>query len=263
MLKLIWMSDLHYDAHALVHGHDPRVRLDAAITLINTHHSDAACCIITGDMVETASPEAYTALREALGRLSVPVLPLAGNHDRRGLLRDHLPLPEGVMSEFVQYAVNADGHVLIALDTLDEGSDAGTLCPARLDWLDQTLDAAADSPVSLFMHHPPAPLGLTMLDPDGLQAADAFWAVVNRYPSVRSVYAGHVHRATFGHRGQVTLATLPSVLYQAPPERPRWDWDSFAPAQEAPKLGVLQLGETQSTLHLDEICTYELGGAPL
>lgn len=259
MQKIIWVSDLHYDPHALVQGHDPRVRLKAAIDLINTQHADAACCVITGDLVETASPESYAALREALAGLRVPLLPLAGNHDDHAQLRAAFPLPAAAMDGFVQYAVDVEGHVLIALDTLDAGKASGLLCAARLTWLRSALAAAGDRPVSLFMHHPPVQLGLSMLDPDGLAEADAFWDVVDSYPSVRMVFAGHVHRATMSHRKGVTIATLPSVLYQAPAERPSWDWTSFAPAKEAPKLGVVHLGEDQTTIHLDEICAYDLG----
>lgn len=260
MQKLIWISDLHYDPHALVQGHDPRLRLEATIDLINAHHGDAACCVVTGDMVETASDAAYDALRDALRRIELPVLPLAGNHDQHALLRRRFPLPDAAMEGFVQYAVALDGHVLIALDTLDEGKDSGLLCADRLAWLKSALQAAGDTPVSIFMHHPPVKLGLSMLDPDNLANAEAFWEVVDAFPSVRSVFAGHVHRATVTQRKGVMIATLPSVLYQAPPERPSWDWDSFKPAKEAPKLGVITLGPAQSTLHLDEICAYETGG---
>ena len=262
MQKLIWLSDLHYDAQALVQSHDPRVRLEAAIDLINAHHADAACCVVTGDMVETASDASYAALRAALGRLSVPVLPLTGNHDSHALLRTHLPVPEGAMPDFVQYAVGLDGHVLIALDTLDEGKDSGLLCEARLNWLQTALEAAGDTPVSIFMHHPPVKLGLAMLDPDNLANAEAFWEIVDRYPSVRTIFAGHVHRPTTSHRKGVTITTLPSALYQALPENPPWNWSTFVPAREVPRLGVVHIGAEQTTIQFEDICAYEHGGAP-
>ena len=260
MQKIIWVSDLHYDPHALVQGHDPRVRLNAAIDRIAAHHPDAVCCVITGDMVETPTAENYAALADEFRRLNMPLLPLCGNHDSHALLRAHFPLPDAAMPQYVQYAVGLEDHVLIALDTLDEGKDSGRLCQARLDWLKATLESAGDTPVSLFMHHPPVKLGFSILDQDDLADADRFWGIAEGFPNLRNIFAGHVHRPTVTHRKGVTITTLPSVLYQAPPEMPAWDWSSFAPAQEAPRLGVIHLSGGQTTVHMDEICAYELGG---
>lgn len=260
MQKIIWLSDLHFDPQSLVQGHDSGARLTAAIDLINAQHADAACCVITGDMVETASDESYSTLAERLASLKIPVLPMTGNHDDRAMLSAHLTYPNASSDGFVHYAVGLEDHVLICLDTLDQGNDSGLLCAERLAWFRHALTAAGDTPVSIFMHHPPLKLGLSMLDPDNLSNSDAFWRMVEDFPTVRSVFAGHVHRATMSSHKGITVNTLPAVIYQAPPEHPSWDWNNFSPAREAPKLGVIHFDQDQTTVHLDEICPFEIGG---
>lgn len=51
MTKLIWMSDPHFTQEGDVLGHDPRVRLQAAIDHINDHHSDARMCCLTSALM--------------------------------------------------------------------------------------------------------------------------------------------------------------------------------------------------------------------
>ena len=81
MLKAIWMSDPHFTHEGNVLGHDPRVRLQAAIGHINQHHSDSTYCIISGDMVNRGTVTDYKTLYSTMSTLSVPILPMVGNHD--------------------------------------------------------------------------------------------------------------------------------------------------------------------------------------
>ena len=83
---------------------------------------------------------------------------------------------------------------MVFLDTLDPGTDAGTLCPDRLAWLDRHLAAAGEEGVSLFMHHPPCDIGDPVLDPIKLANADEFLSVLRQHGNVRQIFFGHVHR---------------------------------------------------------------------
>jgi len=239
MPKVIWMSDLHFVPVGDVLGHDPRRQLDAAVEYINRYHGDAACCVISGDMVDRGTPEGYGALRGHLDRLSVPYLPMVGNHDDRGLMVENLPVPADRLEEFVQYAVDVPGAVLLCLDTLSQGESAGALCAARLDWVQAQLRARPDVPAYLFMHHPPVALGLPAQDPMGLRDGAAFIDMLAQFPTARHVFAGHVHRPCFATARGIGVTTARSVTQQAPAPWPAWDWDSFAPAPEAPSIGVI------------------------
>ena len=258
MTKLIWMSDLHFVVEGDVLGHDPRKRLAAAINHINAHHADAAFCVVSGDMVNRGAVTDYAALAAQMAELTVPMLPMMGNHDDRRLLCDHFALPADQMADFVQYAVPFADGIAICLDTQKAGSDAGELCPLRLDWLREELEKAGGA-VYVFMHHPPMVLGLPMQDQDRMEAPGAFLDVVASSDAVRHLFIGHVHRPIAGTIRGIPFATMRSVLYQAPPPSPAWDWSTFAPAREPPQIGILRFEADQVHLQYDQFCDYALG----
>ncbi|MFK7938739.1 MAG: phosphodiesterase [Roseovarius sp.] len=262
--QLIWLSDLHFEAEGLVLGHDPRARLEAAIDHINVHyrHPETAMCVITGDLVDTSTPENYAALWHRLDRLQMPWVPLTGNHDTREVYLKHLPQPEGLQDGFAQCVFDLGVAWVICLDSLWDGHDAGLLCDARLTWLEAQLKLCTGRPVLIFLHHPPVPLGLPMLDPDRLSNGAQLMALLGQFPDVRQVCCGHVHRPVVAQAGQITVTSVRSVLYQAPPARPAWDWDSFTPSVEAPDMGIIDITDGQITIQFAEFCAAEYGIHP-
>lgn len=259
MVKLIWLSDPHFVSEGEVLGHDPRVRLQAAVTFINQNHADSSFCVVSGDLVNRGTVEDYAGVAEHLGALQVPFLPMVGNHDNRELLRSALPLPDTSMSSFVQYTVQTPDGLLVCLDTLKAGSDAGAFCAERLSWLHAVLTAAEATPVYLFMHHPPMALGLPMQDTENLEDGEAFLDLVTRHSNVKYLFIGHVHRPITGTVRGIPFATMRSVLYQAPAPAPAWDWNSFSPAKEAPNLGVLTIDELGVNLQYVQFCEHSAG----
>ncbi len=258
-MKLIWLSDPHFVAEGDVLGHDPRVRLQAATGFINQNHADSSFCVISGDMVNRGTVADYDGLAGLLADLKIPVLPMVGNHDDRALFRAALPLPENCMTNFIQYAVPTPEGLIICLDTHKVGSDAGAFCAERLSWLDTVLADAGDTPAYIFMHHPPMKLGLPMQDTENLLDGEAFLDLVARHANVKYLFIGHVHRPITGTVRGIPFATMRSVLYQAPAPVPAWDWDSFAPGQEAPNLGVLTLDALGVNLQYVQFCDYSEG----
>jgi len=240
-------------------GHDPVARLRAAIDHANAHYADTAFCVITGDVVERASAASYRAVKAELDRLSMPYWPMTGNHDARSLLRAMLPLPANAMTDFIQYELEVGPVRILCLDSLFEGEDKGRLCPARLAWLEERLAQHPDRPTIVMLHHPPMPLGLPMLDPDRLEDGPALLAVLRRFPAVKQLCFGHVHRPVSGQIDGLAYCGLRAVLYQAPPPVPAWDWDSFAPAKEAPQMGVVTCTKDQIGIEMIEFCPADCG----
>ncbi|WP_147126467.1 phosphodiesterase [Shimia ponticola] len=258
-MKIIWMSDPHFALDGLVLGHDPRVRLQAAIAHINAHHGDAAMCVISGDMVNRGTEADYKGLAKCLSDLAMPYYPMMGNHDSRELFRQLLPVPDTAMYGFIQYQVKTPEAHVLCLDTHKTGSDAGEFCEARRTWLLDRLRDAGATPTFLFMHHPPMPLGLPTQDTDNMEDGQAFLEMVSTFGCVKYMFVGHVHRAISGTVGGIPFSTMRSVLYQAPPPRPEWNWDTFEPSKEAPSIGVIQIKAGSVTLQFDQFCRYELG----
>lgn len=259
MTKLIWMSDLHFTATGDVLGHDPRVRLDAAIGHINQHHSDAAFCVITGDMVNRGTRADYKALCAKLDTLAMPYLPMVGNHDNRDEFRRALPVPATCMPDFVQYEVETPQGLIVCLDTQKTGADAGEVCQARCDWLRNTLMTAMTTPVFLFLHHPPMSLGLPMQDTDNMHNGSEFLDLISGFDCVKYMFIGHVHRPITGTVRSIPFSTMRSVLYQAPAPRPEWTWNSFKPGAEAPNIGIAHITPSTVIIQYDQFCPYDTG----
>lgn len=262
-MKLVWLTDTHFaSGDALVAGYDPRARIGAAVDYVTGRHADADYCVISGDMVERGEVAEYRALKKWTDRLAMPVLPLVGNHDHRAALRAVYSGPEGAHDGFVQYVVESDGAggaAVLCLDTIKEGESPGFYCPARFAWLEAELTRLGDRPAYLFLHHPPMRLHLPMQDTEGMENGAKFLAFLARFPNVRHLFIGHVHRPTTGAVGGISFSTMRSALYQAPPPRPDWDWDGFAPSPEAPMLGVIHIDGDAGVLHYEQFCDHAVG----
>ena len=259
MLKLIWMSDTHFVAEGDVLGHDPRVRLEAAVEHVNRHHADADMCVISGDLANHGAQADYEGLRDRLGALTVPFFPMVGNHDDRDLLRGTFQLPETCMEGFVQYVVPKSEGRVFCLDTQKTDADAGEFCDERREWLRAELERDGETPAYLFMHHPAHALGLPMQDADRMQGGDEFLEFASSFTCVKYLFIGHVHRPITGVIRGLPFSTMRSALYQAPAPRPAWDWNTFKPAAEAPNIGVVTIAGGDVTIQYEQFCSYELG----
>jgi Icc protein len=262
MTKIIWMTDLHFQAQGTVFGLNPRARLAAAIDHANTHHPDASLTIISGDLVNDESNTNYPALATYLAQSTAPIHPMMGNNDDRVTLRAHLPLPADTMPDFIQYALDTPNGTLICLDTHKIGAHEGELCGTRLDWLDQTLRQTATKPAYIFMHHPPLALAMPNIDEIMLEDADTFLDLISQHTHVKHLFMGHVHRPTTGTIRGIPFATLGAISFQAPAPRPAWTWENFTPPAEPPQYGILTLTSGNALLQYTQFCDHSLGFDP-
>lgn len=251
--KIVWLTDVHITPSGFINDQPSTERLRRALREIRRWHSDAAACVISGDLTEDGTPGEYAIAAEILADLKVPLLPMTGNHDDRAALRTALALPMQTMPGFIQYRHDVGGLTLLCLDTQVPGRPYGLFCPERLDWIAAALDAAAGRTVLIFMHHPPCRLGLGPLDDICLRHPEAFLDLVAG--RVAHIFCGHVHRQTSGSVRGVPFSTQRALAYQAPMPFPPWTWDTFATAREKPQYGVIHADAEQITLQ-----TYDLPG---
>ena len=258
-MKVVWLTDPHFLTEP-AWGLDLDARLRAAIDHINAHQADAAYCVITGDLTNDGDGPVYQALRERLARLSVPWLPLVGNHDDRALVRGIAPPTVPLVGDFIQYAVETGAGVLMCLDTLktDALDGEGELCAARMDWLSAQLDRYSDRPVFIFMHHPPMDVEMAF-DKIKLDNGEAFLDLATRHGNVRHLFMGHVHRPIAGNARGIPFTTMRATSFQAPGPGPVWDWNSFTIAEEAPAYGVVYLKEDSVIVHPEQFCDGAFG----
>jgi 3',5'-cyclic AMP phosphodiesterase CpdA len=214
-MKLIHLTDLHLvPPGELLWGLDPFARLDAALNDIASHHGDADCCMITGDLTERGEVAAYQLLHDRLRQFPLETHVTLGNHDSR---ENFLSVFGGAdPSGHVQKAVIKDGVHLLLLDTLKgPPSSAGLYDSPRRAWLVAELEKAKGAPVYLFMHHPPFDIGHALMDLIKLDEAVAFAALLKGH-DVRHIFFGHAHRTISGVWNGIAFSSLPGVNHQLP-----------------------------------------------
>lgn len=262
MSKIIVLSDPHMvPAGATIAGVDPAARLAAGIAHINAHHGDAEHVVVLGDLAHAGDPASCARIAGLLAGLIPPVSIVPGNHDDRAALR--VAFPDAPVDEagFLQQAIDLPEARLLLLDTLYPGPDetnraaSGRLCRRRMAWLEARLaeSRAAGYPVLILMHHPPHPTGFANMDAIMLANGAAFHDLLARYPVVRHITCGHVHRSISGsHRG-IAFTVLKSTAHQQPGIFD--DDDSSLSVDEPAAYGLLQPGRHGVIVHSED---YEL-----
>jgi Icc protein len=211
-MKLIHLSDLHLvEPGGLLWGLDPLTRLDACLTDIAAFHSDAAFCVITGDLAERGEVAAYEQLHSRLANFPISTHLILGNHDDRSNYR-------GVFggSGYAQAALVQDSYQFLFLDTLKgPPSSAGRYDLPRQDWLKARLHEAAGRPSFIFMHHPPFDIGHPLMDRIKLDEAEQFADLLEGH-DVRHIFFGHAHRPVSGTWRGIGFSAVPGLNHQLP-----------------------------------------------
>ncbi|WP_094770205.1 phosphodiesterase [Microbacterium gorillae] len=196
--------------------------LTAAIARIRTLDPRPDAIVVTGDLTDLGEPEAYVTLRELLTPLAADLgselVWVAGNHDERPALREHL-LGGSPTQDPVTRVVDLNGLRLIALDSSVPGWHHGDIDAAQLDWLREQLAEPAPLGTLLALHHPPLPSHIPFFDILELQHQDELAAVL-RGSDVRAILAGHLHYATFGTFAGIPVSVAAATCYTMDLARP-------------------------------------------
>ena len=105
-MKLIHLTDTHLVVPGeRLSGLDPAVRFAPCVDSINRDHTDAECCVITGDLADRGEEPAYRFLAEQVKRCLPPCYLIPGNHDARDTFRRWFPQTPVDEQGFVQYTV--------------------------------------------------------------------------------------------------------------------------------------------------------------
>jgi 3',5'-cyclic AMP phosphodiesterase CpdA len=165
--------------------------------------------LVTGDVADHGFPEEYDEARAVLGRWTGARLVGTGNHDvradfARGLLGREADGP-------LDQVLDLPGARFLMLDSLvaappGERVDPGELADESLDWLhDQLL--ADERPTFVCLHHPPAEIGVALMDPIRLRRPERLEAVLRAHPHHTATLVGHAHT-----QGATTFAGKPLLI---------------------------------------------------
>jgi len=212
MTKIVQITDTHLvPLGDRLHTLDPAARLARILAHMRETQGDADLLVITGDLANDGDPRAYAALRDLLAAMPMPVRLLLGNHDKRANFRDafaeHPVDPAGFVQSVLE--INAGADRLVFLDSLSEGEIGGRFCQARADWLRETLAAAPEVPVTVFVHHPPVAHGMAHFNHIGFHDGADLMEILRAHPGgVRAMLFGHIHIPLNG-------VTADGILYHA------------------------------------------------
>ena len=218
----VHLTDLHVEAEgSRPYGADTEGRLRIIARWVRDRDVRPAFFLITGDLTDTGSIDAYRRLRlvvdEELAPFGVPVLLAIGNHDDRRSFAEVFPedFALGAIPGRFCYATDVAGLRVVVLDSAVMGRVEGEVGVEQLAWLDEQL-ADRSLPTIVAVHHPSLPRGVPRSDDYLLADRAAFAEVVSRHP-VLAVMCGHSHVATSAaFAGTIHLAG-PATAYLLDP----------------------------------------------
>ncbi|MFE9444979.1 metallophosphoesterase family protein [Streptomyces sp. NPDC006602] len=223
-MRILHLSDTHLERTDAPNKQGVNATESLRLMLTELRHQRGVdAVVVTGDLANDGSVEAYTALKELVGEfarsLGAPVFYTTGNHDERvafgKVLGSGHPEPESVLeteaSERSAVSTVADGWRVVTLDSLVPGRGHGRLSRAQLDWLREVLREPAAQGTILAFHHPPITLDVDTQRVFGLRNPEDLAAVI-RGTDVRVVLTGHFHLQLFGFLASVPVWVTPGVV---------------------------------------------------
>ena len=232
--SVLHLTDLHLfaDADGELRGVNTLQSLAAVCRHFITSKNDADVALVTGDLIQDDSREAYARCREALEALDLPVQLVPGNHDVRELMRAELERPDYDYCA----AVRIGNWSIISIDTCVDGEAGGRVSNAELERLSGLLADCADSHVLLCLHHPPVKLGSEWLDSVRLENGEQLLELCARAGNVRAMLFGHAHQEFDETIAGSRLICTPSTCRQFQPGS-----ETFAVDDEPPAYRMLEL----------------------
>ena len=169
-IKIVQISDTHLysDPQKDLLGVNTEESFHKVLSLIKKNHShDLSMVLLTGDISQDYSDNAYIRIAEELSTLQVPVYCLPGNHDDVGEMKRIYPHK----TVSYQNQIVLKHWNLIFLNSQLTGSAAGNLSKEELSMLENFLIKYPNKHAMIVLHHQPLPVGSKWLDNLGLRNA--------------------------------------------------------------------------------------------
>lgn len=228
-MKILHLSDTHLAEGGKRHatGVDATEALQGLLVDLEPLR-DIDAVVVTGDVADDGSVEAYTRAREMIGAFArgrgVPMIFSTGNTDDRGRFAEVLGSGH-LDSDGRDQAVAAidapdgeraavsicEGLRLVTLDTLVPGKTHGRLGAAQLDWLRGVLAEPAAKGTVLAFHHPPILHPNAVQRPPTLRDPRALAEAIGG-TDVQVVLCGHYHLELAGRLTQAMVWVGPGVV---------------------------------------------------
>ncbi|MBN2352645.1 MAG: metallophosphoesterase [Spirochaetales bacterium] len=204
-MTIAQISDLHL-GRSPYPGVDAQANLQKVLEDVSGQGVDLI--VVSGDLVQDENDEgAYVAARERLDACGPPYRVMPGNHDDCVLLSRIFELAPHSTGEVYSHEPR-DGADLIFLD-----SSRAVFSPAQWDWLVKRV-RASHAPY-VFIHHPPVPAGVPLMDRDWPFLEDAeFRSRLLSMKMTISVFCGHYHTEKTVQGENLDMFLCPAVNLQ-------------------------------------------------
>jgi Icc protein len=206
----IFITDLHTGQEGeLAHNIDLRQNFLDTLAAITKRPYDYL--IIGGDLcLFEGNAQIYQWQKEQLDRLAKPYFIIPGNHDDTILLSElfnHLPL---VGEAEIYYEVLIDHKTYLFLDTA-----RGMTSDLQKSWLKERLANCEEERITIFMHHPPALMGVSHMDQrHALKDRDEIIAILNLTNIHKDIFCGHYHVQKSVFMDRISIHITPSLFFQ-------------------------------------------------
>lgn len=194
----------------------------------------AARALMTGDLIQDDSPEAYERFRDLLLPLGMRVHCVPGNHDVRELMQSVCRQPP---FSYCAYEEIGD-WLLIGVDSCVSGEAGGAVSAAELERLSDVVVSSPAKHVFVFLHHPPIPMGSAWLDTVGMANGDEVLERLRMLGRIRALAFGHVHQEYDDDYEGIRILATPSTCRQFMPGSDEFAVDEKPPAYRRIELAA-------------------------
>lgn len=223
---LLQLTDSHLfaEANGTLLGLNTADSLRRVVSLATAEQPEVDLMIATGDLSQDGTLASYQRFQQMTAGIDAPQRWMAGNHDEAAVMAQQFG-----HTELMEQVVDIGNWRITLLDSSVSGSVPGWLADDQLRTLEASLEGAPDRHHLICLHHHPVSIDCKWMAPIGLRNAEAFWAVVDRYPQVRAVLWGHIHQHLDHERKGVRLLATPSTCVQFKPLSEAFAVDRLAP----------------------------------
>lgn len=243
-IRVLQLTDFHFKANVggSLLGIDTELSFEDTLATALRDHPQPDLALLTGDLVQDASPTGYQRLRKSLNKLPCPAYCLPGNHDDPALLSS--TLAGGNIHAQAQILVG--GWQIICLNSSVPQSPRGLLADSELTLLSDLLGQHPERFALIALHHHPVASGSAWMDTMQLENSKDFFDVLSNYPKVKGAVFGHVHQEIDARHQGLRIMGTPSTCFQFKPGQTHFTLDVLPPGYRW--LELYDSGEIHSTV---------------
>ena len=236
MIRVLQLTDPHLFAD--VDGELRGTNTQASLARVLAHYQDsdwrADRVIMTGDLIQDDTAEAYQRFRDLLLPLDLRVHCVPGNHDIRDLMRAVCCRPPFSYCAYEEFR----DWLIVGIDSCIRGHAGGEVSSDELDRLSDIVSRSPAKHVMVCLHHPPVPVGSKWLDSVGLRNGDEVLERLRSLNRVRLATFGHIHQEYDAEHDGMRIIGTPSTCRQFEPGSEKFAVDDNPPAYRRITLGA-------------------------